>query len=182
MYWLRNTALLNVVGIVERATEVEESWTVRGTWADFKADFDGWHADVQTAIDATDRDACFRWSLNIREPVMTWASGRAVVIGDAAHPMLPFLAQGAAAAVEDSAILMRCLAGDTPVPAALDRFQRARAPRAAKIVEGANRLRHINHMEDEAALREAVARSADLFAERDRWLYNYNPMTAPLDA
>ncbi len=181
MYWLRNRTLLNVVGVVEGSTDVEESWTVRADWQTFKSDFAGWHPDIQAAINASDRENCFRWSLNIREPVFNWRSERAVVIGDAAHPMLPYLAQGAAAAVEDAAILTRVLAGDAAVPAALERFQRIRAPRAARVVESANRLRRINHMSDEAELRKLIDASADLFAERDTWLYCYNPITAPLD-
>ena len=131
-------------------------------------------------IDASDRDNCFRWALNIRQPVHNWRSQRAILIGDAAHPMLPYLAQGAASAVEDAAILMRVLAEESDVPAALERVQKTRTPRAAKVVESANRLRHINHMGDEQELRQAISRSADLFADRDTWLYNYNPMTAPL--
>ncbi len=180
MYWLRNRELLNVVGLVESDIDAEESWTVQADWHEFKRDFEGWHADVQTVIDASDRDTCYRWALNIRQPVHNWRSERAVLIGDAAHPMLPYLAQGAAAAVEDAAILMRVLADPGDVPAALERFQKTRTPRAARVVESANRMRHINHMSDEGELRQAIAKSADLFADRDTWLYNYNPMTAPL--
>lgn len=182
MYWVRGGQLLNIVGLVERDIDLEESWTVRADWRDFKSDFDGWHQDIQTAIDASGREECYRWALNIRQPVMNWRSKRAVVIGDAAHPMLPYLAQGAASAVEDAAILMRILAKGDSVTVALERFQNIRAPRAAKVVESANRMRRINHMADEMELRGAIAQSADLFAARDDWLYNYNPMTAPLDA
>ena len=180
MYWLRNRELMNVVGVVESDTDVEESWTVRADWSEFKQDYADWHEDVQTVIDASDRDNCFRWALNIRQPVNNWRSQRAILIGDAAHPMLPYLAQGAASAVEDAAILMRVLADENDVPVALERVQKTRTPRAAKVVESANRLRHINHMGDEQELRQAISRSADLFADRDTWLYNYNPMTAPL--
>ncbi|MDU8946740.1 FAD-dependent oxidoreductase [Ovoidimarina sediminis] len=180
MYWLRNRELMNIVGVVEGDMDIEESWTVRADWREFKADFDGWHTDVHTVIDASDRQNCFRWALNIRKPVFNWSSERAVLIGDAAHPTLPYIAQGAAAAVEDAAILMRVLAEGAEVPASLDRFQKIRAPRAARVVESANRMRRINHMADENELRKSIAKSADLFAERDTWLYNYNPMTVPL--
>ncbi|MDJ0827658.1 MAG: FAD-dependent oxidoreductase [Rhodobacter sp.] len=180
MYWLRNRELMNIVGIVEGETDVEEGWTVRADWREFKADFDGWHSDIQAVIDASDRENCFRWALNLRKPVMNWRTERAILIGDAAHPTLPYIAQGAAAAVEDAAILMRVLAEEAAVPELLERFQSIRAPRAARVVESANRMRRINHMANEGELREAISRSADLFADRDTWLYNYNPMTAPL--
>lgn len=180
MYWLRNRELLNVVAVVESEMDVGESWTVRAEWSEFKSDFHGWHSDIQTVIDASDRQNCYRWALNIRKPVMNWRSERAVLVGDAAHPMLPYLAQGAASAVEDAAILMRVLAESSEVSEALERFQTIRAPRAAQVVESANRLRRINHMGDEDELRQTIGRSADLFGERDTWLYNYNPMIAPL--
>ena len=180
MYWLRNQELLNIVGVVEGDVDAEESWTVRADWSEFKADFEGWHEDIQTVIDASDRENCFRWALNIRKPVHNWRSEHTILIGDAAHPMLPYLAQGAASAVEDVAILMRVLTEVTSVPKALERFQKTRLPRAARVVESANRLRRINHMADEEDLRRAIAKSADLFAERDTWLYNYNPLVAPL--
>ena len=180
MYWLRRRELMNIVAVVEGEMDIEESWTVRADWREFKADFAGWHPDIQTAIDATDRENCYRWALNIRQPSFNWRSERAVLIGDAAHPMLPYLAQGAAAAVEDAAILTRVLAEGEDVTASLERFQKTRAPRAARVVESANRMRRINHMHDEAELRATIEKSADLFAERDEWLYNYNPMTAPL--
>ena len=177
LYWLGRQKLLNFVAPVETDMETREGWTVRAPWADLKADFDGWHPVVQTVIDAADRDACYRWALNIRKPVRNWRSERAVVIGDAAHPTLPFLAQGAALAVEDAGVLARAMAGDNIVPDMLERFQNARFDRTARVVDGAARLAKMNHQDSEQALRAAMRNGADVARERDGWLYNYNPMT-----
>lgn len=177
LYWLGKQKLLNFVAPVETDMEVKESWTVRAPWTDLKADFDGWHPDVQTVIDATDRESCFRWALNIRKPVRNWRSERAVVIGDAAHPTLPFLAQGAALAIEDAGVLSRALASAGAISDMLERFQHGRFDRTARVVEGAARLSKMNHQTSEAALREAMRKGADIARERDGWLYNYNPMT-----
>lgn len=177
LYWLGRQKLLNFVAPVETDMEIRESWTVRAPWDDLKADFDGWHPVVQTVIDAADRDACYRWALNIRKPERNWRSERAVVIGDAAHPTLPFLAQGAALAIEDAGVLSRALTGNAAVPDMLERFQNARFDRTARVVDGAARLAKMNHQTSEQALRAAMRNGADIARERDGWLYNYNPMT-----
>ncbi|MEM9105053.1 MAG: FAD-dependent monooxygenase [Pseudomonadota bacterium] len=180
MYWLGKRELLNFVAPVETAIPSEESWTTKEDWAMLKSDFEGWHKDLQTVIDQTDRDACYRWALNIREPATNWHTRRAVLIGDAAHATLPFLAQGAAMALEDAAVLDRLLAQDTDVPSALARFQAARRERTTRIVQGANKMSRMFHLESEPALKEGMAKGADVARDRDNWLYNYNPITVPL--
>ena len=180
MYWLGQRELLNFVAPVETAIPSEESWATKEDWGMLKSDFEGWHEDVQTVIDLMDRDACYRWALNIREPATNWHTDRAVVIGDAAHATLPFLAQGAAMAMEDAAVLDRLLAQDADIPSVLARFQAARRERTTRIVQGANKMSRMFHMESEAALKEGMIKGADVARERDNWLYNYNPVTVPL--
>lgn len=182
MYWLGDRELLNFVAPVETKIPSEESWTTRHDWEVLKTDFDGWHDDVQTVIDLMDRDACYRWALNIREPVANWRTDRAVLIGDAAHATLPFLAQGAAMAIEDAAVLDRLLAEDGDIPDTLLRFQTARRDRTTRIVQGANKMARMFHMESEDALKEGMVQGADVARDRDNWLYNYNPMTVALPA
>src|SRR5271166_2913355 len=108
-YYLRGGALLNFVGIVETGDVSEESWTLKFPWEDLKADYVGWHPAIQTIIDAADHDQCYRWSLHNRPPIHNWSTRRATLLGDAAHPTLPYLAQGAAMAIEDGAVLTRAL-------------------------------------------------------------------------
>ena len=85
-YYLRAGALLNFVGLVETDEVSEESWTAKFPWERFKADFEGWHADVQTIIDAADRDGCYRWSLHYRPAITNWSTRRATLLGDSVHP------------------------------------------------------------------------------------------------
>ena len=108
-YYLRGGTLLNLVGIVETDEVSEESWTVKLPWEQLKAHFAGWHPAIQTIIDAADKDQCYRWSLFNRPPIRNWSTGRVTLLGDAAHPTLPYLAQGAVMAIEDGAVLTRAL-------------------------------------------------------------------------
>ncbi len=108
-YYLRGGALLNFVGIVETDEVSEESWTVKLPWDELKAQYRGWHPALQTVIDAADKDQCYRWSLFNRPPIREWSTRRVTLLGDAAHPTLPYLAQGAAMAIEDGAVLTRAL-------------------------------------------------------------------------
>ena len=95
-YYLRGGALLNFVGLVETEDISEESWTAKFPWERLKADFAGWHENIQSVIDRADKDSCFRWSLYYRPPIATWSTRRATLLGDAVHATLPYLAQGAA--------------------------------------------------------------------------------------
>ncbi|HWM49465.1 MAG TPA: FAD-dependent monooxygenase [Xanthobacteraceae bacterium] len=178
-YYVRGGALLNFVGIVEKDDVSEESWTVKMPWEMLKADYLGWHSTVQTILDAADRDQCYRWSLHNRPPIRTWSTGRATLLGDAAHPTLPYLAQGAAMAMEDGAVLARALAASQSIPDALALYQRNRAERTARIVTQSSENRRLFHLRTPEEMREAFARR-DEGAERNRWLYSYNPLTVDL--
>jgi salicylate hydroxylase len=92
-YYVRGGALLNFVGIVETDELSDESWTVRFPWEKLKADYVGWHPIIQTVIDMAEKDQCFRWSLHNRPPIGNWSTQRAALLGDSAHPTLPYLAQ-----------------------------------------------------------------------------------------
>jgi salicylate hydroxylase len=156
----------------------EESWTARFPWDKLKADFAGWHADIQTVIDLADRGACYRWSLFYRPPISNWSARRATLLGDSVHATLPYLAQGAAMAIEDAAVLTRAL-GMAEVPEALQIYQRNRVERTTRIVEGSSANRALFHMRDQEALRRAFAKR-DEGAARNAWLYSYNPLTVEL--
>jgi salicylate hydroxylase len=177
-YFLRAGALLNFVGLVETGEVSEESWTARFPWDKLKADFAGWHADIQTVIDLADRGACYRWSLFYRPPLTNWSTRRATLLGDSVHATLPYLAQGAAMAIEDAAVLTRAL-GMADVPEALQIYQRNRVERTTRIVEGSSANRALFHMHDQQALRRAFAKR-DEGAARNAWLYSYNPLTVEL--
>jgi salicylate hydroxylase len=178
-YYLRAGALLNFVGIIETDEVSEEAWTVKFPWENLKADFRGWHSIVQTVIDAADKDQCYRWSLHSRPPIMNWTVGRLTLLGDAAHPTLPYLAQGAVMAIEDGAVLTRALDMSDSVPDALQLYQRNRVDRTARIVAQSSANRALFHLRSAEEIRAAFARRNE-GAERNAWLYSYNPLTVPL--
>jgi salicylate hydroxylase len=108
-YWLRGGELLNFVGLVETDDISEESWVARFPWEMLRSEFAGWNEELLSIIDAADRNECYRWSLYFRPPIVNWSSRRVTLLGDAVHPTLPYLAQGACMAIEDSAVLARSL-------------------------------------------------------------------------
>jgi salicylate hydroxylase len=178
-YYLRAGALLNFVGLVETEEISEESWTAKFPWERLKAEFAGWHENIQTVIDKVDRDACYRWSLYYRPPIASWSTSRATLLGDAVHATLPYLAQGACMAIEDAAVLARVLSSTKDVSDALKLYERNRIDRTSRIVKGSDANRTLFHMRDQQTLRHAFA-SRNEGADRNAWLYSYNPLTVKL--
>ena len=178
-YYLRGGTLLNLVGCVETEETSEESWTVKRPWAEFKAHFAGWHPAIQTIIDAADKDQCYLWALFNRPPIREWSTGRVTLLGDSAHPTLPYLAQGAAMAIEDGAVLTRTLGMTSSIAEALQIYQRNRVDRTAKIVLQSSANRELFHLRSEAEIRARFA-NRDEGDDRNRWLYSYNPLTVEL--
>ncbi|MCZ8132726.1 MAG: FAD-dependent monooxygenase [Steroidobacteraceae bacterium] len=178
VYLLRAGTLLNFVGCHEREWE-EESWTARRPWGELQQDYAGWHPEVQAIIAATERDQCFRWALNSRELRERWSTARATLLGDAIHPTLPYMAQGAVMAIEDAAVLARCLDGGEAIADALRRYERNRAPRTTRIVRESAEHGELFHITDAAEMRAAFIRK-DIARSRREWLYCYEPLTVEL--
>lgn len=178
-YYLRAGALLNFVGLVETDEINEESWTAKFPWEKLKADFAGWHPDIQTVIETADRNECYRWSLFFRAPLENWSTKRVTMLGDAVHATLPYLAQGAAMAIEDGAVLTRALAMESNIPDALQLYQRNRIARTTRIVNGSSGNRTLFHLRDQNEIRKAFA-GRDEGGDRNAWLYSYNPLSVPL--
>ncbi len=179
MYYLRSGSLLNFVGLVEHDQPENESWTQKRPWQELKNDFVGWHDNIQTVIDALDKDACFRYALNNRPPVSNWSTAKATLLGDSAHPTLPYMASGAVMAIEDAAVLSRCLEINSDVSKALLQFQNNRLERTAKIVNGSTQSRALYRIEDVQAMRDAFHQN-DLNKSRSEWLYSYDPLNVEL--
>ncbi len=178
MYYLKNGTLLNFVGCVERADE-EESWTTRRPWAELDEDYRGWHPMVRAVIHSVDRDQCFRWALNNRAPTMTWSRGHATMLGDAVHATLPYMAQGAAMAIEDAAVLARALALPLPLPERLRAYEQHRAPRTARVVHESSEMGELYHIQDADQMRQAF-HDRNIAKSRNEWLYPYDPLHVPL--
>jgi salicylate hydroxylase len=135
-YRLRRGSLVNFVGVVEQDEPAAEGWHERGTKSDALADFAGWHPVITTLIEAVPDDALFRWALYDRAPLPSWTRGRVTLLGDAAHPMLPFLAQGAAMAVEDAWVLADAITAADDLDAALRTYEDKRLPRTSRAQAG----------------------------------------------
>lgn len=176
-YYVRGGELVNCVCVVEKEGWEIESWTERGDHAELASDFAGWHETVETLIANMAPDACFKWALFDRPPMAAWSRGRVTLLGDACHPTLPFMAQGAAMAIEDGAVLARCLARGTDVADSLKRYESLRLRRTARIQAGSRRNAKVFHMSGvQAWLRNRAVGKAR--ASVMDWLFSYDALQA----
>jgi salicylate hydroxylase len=181
-YYVSAGRQLNVVCVVEERTWTRESWTDRGDVAELRAAFAGWHPVVAGIVDAL--DAPLKWALLDRAPLPAWSRGMVTLLGDAAHPMLPFGAQGAAQAIEDAAVLAGCLpaADRHRVPAALATYECRRRDRTARVQEISLHNGQRFHLPDglsQQARDAAMSASFGLAPEMD-WLYGHDAVGAHL--
>lgn len=141
-----------------------ESWSATGDVRELRDAYVGFHPDVRAVLDGC--PSCHKWAILEREPLSTWSEGRVVLLGDACHPMTPYMAQGAATAMEDAAVLARCLAdvAGEDIEGAFHRYEAHRKPRTSKI--------------------QAIS-SANTWMkggnEDTSWLYGYDAWNVPLD-
>ncbi|MGC1305191.1 MAG: FAD-dependent monooxygenase [Caulobacteraceae bacterium] len=183
-YFLRRGELFNFVAVVERDDWQVESWTERGTNEECAADFAGWNEDIQTII--SQLDTPYKWALLGRDPMEQWSMGRITLLGDACHPTLPFLAQGAVMAIEDGFILGRCMDAYADVETALKHYEKARIERTGKIVRGSadNATRFHNHVLSNTAEAEAyIGREFEesKVEQRYDWLFRYDVTSVSID-
>ncbi len=177
-YFVHGKRLMNFVAIIEKDAWTRESWTDRGEIADALAAFEGWHPQVRSMLGAVDET--FLWALFDRQPMPRWSRGRVTLLGDACHAMLPFMAQGAAQAIEDGATLAACLTDVAPedLSEALRRYETLRLPRASRLqaLSAANKTRF--HLPDGAAQQARDAEMArgmtDWSLAAVAWLYGHD--------
>jgi salicylate hydroxylase/6-hydroxynicotinate 3-monooxygenase len=110
-----------------------ESWSAKGDVQELRQEYEGFHPDVRAVLAAC--PDCHKWAILEREPLPRWSDGRVVLLGDACHPMTPYMAQGAATAIEDAAILARCLeeVEGQDIEGAFQRYEAHRKPRTSRI-------------------------------------------------
>jgi salicylate hydroxylase len=177
-YYVRNRELLNFVAVIEQDTWTRESWTDSGDVADARAAFDGWHPQIRGILEAVEET--FIWALFDRPPMERWSVGRVTLLGDACHAMLPFMAQGAAQAIEDGATLAACLAESdgADAAAALRRYEQIRLPRTARVQGLAARNKVRFHLPDgpeqEARDAEMAKNVTDWSLQSVAWLYGHD--------
>ncbi|VDS10239.1 3-hydroxybenzoate 6-hydroxylase [Paracoccus haematequi] len=173
--------LRNIVAVLETRDWRDEGWShpddpanLRGAFAGFGGPVPGWLARV---------DAVHVWGLFRHEVASRWQDGRMAILGDAAHPTLPFMAQGACMAIEDAWTLAACLDATPDQPAALARYESLRKPRAARIVAAANdnaRNYHLTgpkRLAAHAALRLGGKLAPGAILSRFDWIYDFDPVT-----
>ncbi|MDB5651704.1 MAG: monooxygenase FAD-binding [Hyphomicrobiales bacterium] len=176
-YPLRQGALVNVVAITDDPWRGSDAnfWSQTGDSLQVKRRFSGWHRDARELL-ASVRE-WRRWPLFDRDPVSRWTIGRAALLGDAAHPMLPFFAQGAAQAIEDAAALGAAFSADEDVVSALTLYEKSRVDRAARVQLASRRQGTLYHLPGPAALiRDLGMRSLNTenMMSRFDWLYRYS--------
>ena len=174
-YPVSSGEFVNLVAFAPAGDYIIESWTATATVEEFLAEFADWDRRVVGLIRSGGTPG--RWALLDRAPLPQWSRGAVTLLGDAAHPMFPFFAQGAAQAIEDAAVLARCLAGGLDDPAAaLKRYEELRIPRTTRLQELSHGRSHINHLPDGPEQRErdiAFAQADPLVA--NAWIYSYDP-------
>jgi len=183
-YPVRRGELMNFVSTIERDDWRVESWKAEGTFEELANDFRGWHADVHAII--RNIDTPLKWALMVRRPMDCWSNGRVTLLGDACHPTLPFLGQGAVMAIEDGYVVAACLKKYFTNPArAFARYEDIRRERTAAVVRKSHEIRQL-------AFSPALANDNEVaaFVEREwrlerveeqlDWLYTYDATAAQI--
>jgi salicylate hydroxylase len=179
-YYVRPDKLVN--WIAHRTTDIwaEESWSVEGDKDELMSAFTGWHPSLHQLFAATER--CYKWAIFDREPLSRWSSDRVTLLGDAAHPMLPFLAQGGAMAMEDGFVLAEVLKRHASDPAAaLQQYESLRKERTRRVqLQSRERARTCQVVSPVARLRRDLGYMYDQWfrpgaaVRRAQWIYEYD--------
>ncbi|KAJ5928165.1 Monooxygenase FAD-binding [Penicillium verhagenii] len=194
-YPVRNHELYNVVLLHPDRQEVEESWTTKGSKQAMIDNYRGWDQTVRKLIDLVDDDEVLEWKLCLHSPLKTWIRESVALIGDACHPMLPYVAQGAAQAVEDAAALGVLLSNITSrheIPRALQVYEVSRKQRAETVQQSGSENRITLHFPDgpDQIARDEQFRAAATGSNPDKWsdretqkfLWGWDAEQASLDA
>lgn len=174
--------LRNLVAVQERFDWQDEGWSHQDDPENLRTAFAEFGGPVPAWLNAVDETHI--WGLFRHEVAAHWQNGRVVLIGDAAHPSLPFMAQGAVMAIEDAWILAACLDADTDQKTALARFEHLRKPRTLKLIAAANANARNYHLTGplrfaaHTALRAASRFAPDRLLSRYDWIYDYDPVVA----
>ena len=174
-YLIRNGQVVNYVALAQRDGWQEEGWSIPATVDEVLQEYQGWYEDVATIIRATPDGSLFKWALCDRATLPAWTQGRVTLMGDAAHPMLPFLGSGAAMAIEDAVILARAFDCSDSIEAALQRYFVARHERTAWVAQKSREAAlnyHSGRSEHYEPSKHLTAESLGIWA--------YNPAKVPI--
>jgi salicylate hydroxylase len=170
---LRRQTTMNLLGNALAAQWQAEGWAIPATVKEFLGLFHDFPEPVQDLIAAIPAADLFKWGLRDREPLEVWTRGRVTMLGDAAHPMTPYLGQGACMAIEDGMILGRAFAASQDLGEAFSRYEAARRDRANG-VQLASRYQGTQHHGSTASGPGTGKTAATL------GLFSYDPVTKPI--
>jgi salicylate hydroxylase len=176
-FYVAGGTLVNWVGNTQSDEEWhEESWSTRGDRDEVLTLFAGWHPQVRALIAGTER--VFKWALFDRPPLETWTRGRVTLLGDAAHPMLPYMAQGGSQSIEDAFVLAGCLAAGRDDPQrAIEGYATRRQERTVAVQAASREAGRLVQLTDAAAVEARNARlsaSPDAPVARFDWIWSYD--------
>ena len=176
----RNRSHLNLVCISPEDSWESESWTEQGTMEDLYSRFEGWSPDFLSLLGRVE-EPVFRWALYDREPLEQWGLGTTTLLGDACHPMLPFMAQGSCQAIEDAVVLARCLSdvSTSDAVSAVRRYEDVRQGRTAQVQTSSLMNRDLFHMVDgqEQKDRDLIFSISPPGMSILDWVYEYDALT-----
>jgi len=174
-YYIRRDEILNVIGIAREKKWQDEGWAIPGEVSEFQELYADFHPFVSELIGKIPAGNLFKWGLRDRDPMPEWVKGRVATLGDAAHPMTPFLGQGACMAIEDGMVLGRCFEKYSDVHEALRAYEVARKSRGNGV--------QIASREQAYALQGDVMKGDKFSPGRgpiQRGLFEYNPVTVEI--
>jgi salicylate hydroxylase len=162
-YWIAGGSLLAVNCAVQDAEWSRESWTLEAPPEEAARAFAGWHPPLLERIMRV--TTALRGAVFVRQPIEHWSFDRVTLLGDAAHAMEPFQAQGAAQAVEDAYVLAECLAADPDAPQAFRRYEQIRMSRAEELQESSAAAAKVFYLPDGDEPRRRDARYATILED-----------------
>lgn len=181
-YYVKGGSMVNFVAVYETDEWTQESWSTPSTVEELLNTYAGWNDELLTTFSKSER--CFKWALYDRDPLKRWSDGRVTLLGDAAHPMLPFLAQGAAMAIEDGyelASRIGTVSDKTGIEGALIEYERQRIPRTSRVQLGARARGTTMHLRSPWARMKRNfgfmlqgMRTPESTTHRAEWIYGYD--------
>lgn len=168
-YPLRGGRIMNLIGCGQSAAWEEEGWAIPATNEEFATAYSDFAPELLRLIRNIPVGGLFKWGLRDREPLKRWTVGRVTMLGDAAHPMTPFLGQGACMAIEDALLLGRAFAASATIDEALRRYEAARKTRGTNV--------QLWSREEGLALQDVNRQRLTAY---ERGLLDYDPIAAPV--
>ena len=181
-YYVKGGKAVNIVACKETDEWVKESWTEPSSTKELLEAYDGWHSDLINLFERTDNLQVFKWGLYDRNPMEKWSKGHTTLLGDAAHPMLPYLSQGAAMAIEDAYVLSEAIVYfEGNIALALEAYETERLNRTRDVQLQARERGRTYHLESpeeqrkrDLAMRERQSQNPNAVGISAEWIYEYD--------